>query len=149
MYYKSNALTSIMKKHQGFSLIEIMVVVMIIGFMAAAVSINLLGKADQAKVKQVSTDIKTIKNALSMYKLDNHVFPSDEQGLEALVDMPTLDPVPKQWQEGGYLDKMPLDPWDRPYIYVIPGENGRPYEVYSLGADGRVGGEGYDKDLYE
>ena len=149
MYYKFNALTSIMKKHQGFSLIEIMVVVMIIGFMAAAVSINLLGKADQAKVKQVSTDIKTIKNALSMYKLDNHVFPSDEQGLEALVDMPTLDPVPKQWQEGGYLDKMPLDPWDRPYIYVIPGENGRPYEVYSLGADGRVGGEGYDKDLYE
>ena len=135
------------KKHSGFSLIEIMVVLVIIGVIVAGVGGKFLGKADESRVKQVKVDFKTIEKALKLYKLDNYKFPNSEQGLEALIERPSVEPIPKQWQDGGYLDKLPLDPWGNPYVYIAPGENG-PFDLYSLGADGRSGGEGYDEDLY-
>lgn len=136
-----------MKKQTGFSLIEIMVVLVIIGVIVAGVGGRFLGKADESRVKQVKVDFKTIEKALSLYKLDNFKYPTGEQGLEALVERPSVDPIPRQWQDGGYLDKLPEDPWGNPYVYIAPGENG-PFDLYTLGADGRSGGEGYDKDLY-
>ncbi|MGH1438926.1 MAG: type II secretion system major pseudopilin GspG [Cellvibrionaceae bacterium] len=135
------------QKQKGFSLIEIMVVLVIIGVIVAGVGGKFLGHADQSRVTQVGTDFDTIGKALSIYKLQNFKYPTSEQGLEALVERPSIDPIPRQWQDGGYLDKLPVDPWGNPYVYIVPGENG-PYDLYSLGADGRSGGESYDKDLY-
>ena len=120
-------------KQNGFSLIEIMVVLIIIGMLAAGVATNFLGKADDAKLKQVKVDLVKIENALDLYKLDNYRYPTNEQGLEVLV--------------GNYLKGYPLDPWGNDYVYVEPGEKG-PYDLYSLGADGRSGGEGYDADIF-
>lgn len=136
-----------MKKQNGFSLIEIMVVLVIIGVIVAGVGGKFLGKADESRVKQVRVDFRTIEKALSLYKLDNYKYPTSEQGLEALIDRPSVDPIPKQWQDGGYLDKLPIDPWGNPYVYITQGESSA-YDLYSLGADGRSGGESYDKDLY-
>lgn len=134
-------------KHRGFSLIEIMVVLIIIGMITAGVATNFLGKADDAKLKQVKVDFVNIENALDLYKLDNYRYPTNDQGLRALVEKPSSDPVPRQWQTGGYLKGMPLDPWGNTYVYIEPGEKG-PYDLYSLGADGRTGGEGFDADLF-
>ncbi len=135
-----------MKKSSGFSLIEIMVVLVIIGVIVAGVGGKFIGEADKSRVKQVYVDFRAIDTALSRYKLDNYKYPSSEQGLEALVEKPSGEPVPKQWQQ--YIEKIPTDPWGNPYVYIVPGENG-PYDLYSLGADGSSGGEGYDKDLYK
>lgn len=134
-------------KQSGFSLIEIMVVLIIIGMLTAGVATNFLGKADDAKLKQVKVDFVNIENALDLYKLDNFRYPSNEQGLEALVTKPSIDPAPRQWQTGGYLKGLPLDPWGNLYVYIAPGEKGA-YDLYSLGADGRAGGEGFDADLF-
>ena len=115
--------------------------------MCAGVATNFLGKADDAKIKQVKVDFVNIENALDLYKLDNYRYPSNEQGLEALVSKPTVDPVPKQWQTGGYLKGIPLDPWGNAYVYVVPGEKSA-YDLYTLGEDARSGGEGYNRDIY-
>jgi general secretion pathway protein G len=135
------------KKQSGFSLIEIMVVLIIIGVITAGVGAKFLGKADKARVDQVWVDFSTIEKALKLYRLDNYRYPTSEQGLEALIEEPTVDPRPKQWQDGGYLDRLPIDPWGNPYVYITPGEKGE-YDIYSLGADGLSGGEGFDADLY-
>ena len=134
-------------RQAGFSLIEIMVVLIIMGMLIAGVATNFIGKTDEAKLKQVKIDFAAIENALDLYKLDNYRYPTTEQGLEALVEKPTAEPVPPQWQSGGYLKGLPVDPWNNPYNYIVPGEKG-PYELYSLGADGRSGGEEYDADLF-
>lgn len=134
-------------KQQGFSLIEILVVLIIIGVIVAGVGANFLGKADKARVDQVKIDFSTLEKALSLYKLDNFRFPTGEQGLEALLDKPTIDPIPQQWQTGGYIKRLPLDPWGTPYVYVTPGENAA-FDLYSLGADGREGGTEFDADIY-
>ncbi len=135
------------RRQGGFSLIEIMVVLIIIGVITAGVGAKFLGKADQSRVDQAKIDFSTIEKALKLYRLDNYRYPTNEQGLEALTEKPTVDPIPRQWQDGGYLDSLPVDPWGSPYVYVTPGEQGE-YDVYSLGADGRAGGEGFDADLY-
>lgn len=134
-------------KQQGFSFIEIMVVVVIIGIMATAVAGRFFGQTQEAQLTQVRADFKTIETALSVYQLNNFRVPTTEQGLQALVEKPSIDPVPKNWVEGGYLDKIPRDPWGTPYLYNSPGEKGK-YDIYSHGADGVAGGTDIDKDLF-
>lgn len=127
------------KKQQGFSLIEIMVVVVIMGLLAAAIGPQVIGALTTAQDKVVQSDFKAIETALKMYKLDNFVYPSSEQGLEALVSMPSSDPKPRNWRKDGYLPELPADPWGNEYLYISPAE-GKPYEIYTLGADGVRGG---------
>ena len=132
----------------GFTLIEIMVVVVILGILGALVIPNIMGRPDQAKVTVARADVKAIASALEMYRLDNGVYPSTDQGLEALVSEPSGSPEPRNWNPSGYLKRVPLDPWGNPYLYELPGEkNAGSYDLYSLGADGRLGGEGINADI--
>jgi general secretion pathway protein G len=133
----------------GFTLIEIMVVVVIIGILIGLVAPNILGRVDKARVTAAKADIATLEQALEMYRLDNHNYPSTDQGLEALVAQPGGEPEARNWNPEGYLKKakLPQDPWGKPYQYVSPGQDRRPYDLYSFGADGREGGEGYDADI--
>ncbi len=135
-----------LKAQKGFSLIEIMVVVLIIGLLASIAAPLVLDKADEARVQKARADFKNIQTALKMYRLDNFVYPTSEQGLEALVTKPTLDPVPPKWKKSGYLEELPTDPWGRRYLYLSPGESGD-YDLYTLGADGVPGGEDQNADL--
>ena len=136
------------KQAAGFTLIEIMVVVVIISVLIGLVAPNILGRVDEARVTAAKTDIATMEQALEMYKLDNQTYPTTDQGLQALVEMPSSSPVPKKWNPAGYLKKgkVPLDPWGGEYNYISPGSVG-PFDIYSFGADGREGGEGYDADI--
>ena len=131
---------------QGFTLIEIMVVVVILGILAALVVPQVMGRPDQAKVTVAQNDIRAIGAALDMYKLDNQNYPSTQQGLEALVKKPTGNPPAKNWNAEGYLKKLPVDPWGNTYLYLSPGTRGK-IDLYSLGADGQEGGEGGDADI--
>ena len=135
-----------MKKVRGFSLIEILVVLVIMGLLVSVVAPTVLNQADDARVKKVYADFANIGTALKLYRLDNFVYPSSEQGLEALVDKTSLDPEPRNFKEGGYLDRLPVDPWGSPYLYLSPGENGE-FDLYSLGADGLSGGDSQNADL--
>lgn len=128
---------------RGFTLIEIMVVVVIIGILAALIAPNIIGRDDQARVTAARSDLNAVSQALDMYKMDNFRYPTTDMGLQALVTQP---PEAKNWPQGGYLPAMPKDPWGNPYVYIQPGANG-PYDLVSLGADGREGGEGYDADI--
>jgi general secretion pathway protein G len=129
---------------RGFTLIELMVVLVIIGVLAALIVPNVLNRADDARVTAARTDVNNLIQALKLYKLDNQRFPTAEQGLKALVAKPTAGAVPPNWK--AYLDKLPNDPWGRPYQFANPGVKGD-IDVYSLGADGVVGGEGNDADI--
>ncbi len=129
---------------QGFTLIEIMVVVVILGILAALIAPNLIGRIDEARVTAARNDIRTIESALQLYRMDNFRYPSTEEGVEALVTKPD-DPDIK-WPEGGYLQRLPKDPWDRPYLYLQPGNNGI-YDLYTFGRDGQQDGEGPDADV--
>ncbi len=130
----------------GFTLIEIIVVVVILSILAAFIIPNIMDEPDKARVVKAKSDIRVIETALKLYKLDNHFYPTTDQGLEALVVRPTDDPEPKKWKEGGYLDRLPLDPWDGEYLYLNPGVHGN-IDIYSLGADSQPGGEGFDADI--
>lgn len=134
-----------LQRQRGFTLIEIMVVVIIIGLLAAIVAPNVIGRVDDAKITRAKADIGQIENALKFYRLDNFAYPSSEQGLEALVTKPN-DPNVKNWKPGGYLDNAPKDPWGNPYLYLNPGNNGE-IDIYTLGADGRPGGEAANADI--
>ena len=133
-------------KNAGFSLVEILVVLVILGLLVSVVAPTVLNQADDARVKKVYADFASIETALKLYKLDNYVYPSSEQGLEALVTASTLDPEPRNFKKGGYLDRVPVDPWGRPYLYLSPGENGE-FDLYSLGADGISGGDDQNADV--
>ena len=131
---------------RGFTLIEIMVVVVIMGVLAALVVPKLLNRAGESKVAAAKVDISTIMQALKLYKLDNQRYPTTEQGLQALLTKPTSGPAANGWKAGGYLEKMPKDPWGNPYQYMAPGVHGE-VDVISLGADGTPGGSGDDADI--
>jgi general secretion pathway protein G len=129
---------------RGFTLIELMVVLVIIGVLAALIVPNVLDRADDARVTAARTDVNNLMQALKLYKLDNQRYPSAEQGLEALVRKPTVGTPPANWKP--YLDKLPADPWGRPYQYVNPGVKGE-IDVFSFGADGTAGGDGNNADI--
>jgi general secretion pathway protein G len=131
---------------RGFTLIEIMVVVVIIGILGALVVPKLMGKPGEARVTAARVDISTLMQALKMYKLDNQRYPTTEQGLKALVEKPTSGPSAGGWKTGGYVDKLPKDPWGNPYQYISPGVKGE-VDLFSLGADGQPGGVGEDADI--
>lgn len=133
-----------MKKQFGFSLIEIMVVVVILGILASLVVPKIINRPDEARVVKAKQDILAIQNALDLYKLDNGFYPSTDQGLQALVVKPTTDPIPSSWKQ--YLNAVPKDPWSHDYLYLNPGEHGD-VDIYSLGADNKSGGEGIHQDI--
>ena len=130
----------------GFSLVEILVVLVIMGLLISIVAPTVLNQADDARIQKAQADFKAIETALKLYRLDNFVYPSSEQGIEALVTPSPIDPQPRNFKQGGYLAEVPLDPWGRPYLYLSPGENGE-VDIYSLGADGLPGGEGQNADV--
>ncbi|MEW6611934.1 MAG: type II secretion system major pseudopilin GspG [Pseudomonadota bacterium] len=130
----------------GFTLIEIMVVVVILGILAALVVPKIMSRPDEARIVAARQDISAILQALKLYKLDNYRYPTTEQGLQALAVKPTTQPIPPNWKPGGYLEKLPKDPWGNNYQYLNPGTHGE-IDVFSLGADGAPGGEGNDADI--
>jgi general secretion pathway protein G len=130
----------------GFTLIEIMVVIVIIGMLAALIVPKVMSRPDEARIAAAKQDIASIMQALKLYKLDNLRYPTTEQGLQALVKKPTLPPIPPNWKGNGYLERLPNDPWGQPYQYLQPGLHGE-VDVMSLGADGAPGGEGNDADI--
>jgi general secretion pathway protein G len=130
----------------GFTLIEIMVVVVIIGLLAAVIVPTVISKVDEARIAKAKEDIQSLETALTMFRLDNSKYPTTEQGLAALTTQPT-DPSIKHWKPGGYLQRVSKDPWGNEYQYVFPGTHGREYDLFSLGADGAPGGEGIDADI--
>ncbi|MFC3945244.1 type II secretion system major pseudopilin GspG [Pseudomonas gingeri] len=132
---------------RGFTLIEIMVVVVIIGVLGALVVPQFMGRTDQARVTAARTDIQAIGTALEMYRLDNFNYPSTQQGLEALVRKPLGTPEPGNWNPHGYLKHLPVDPWGTPYQYLSPGTRAKGYDLYSFGADGVSGGEELAADI--
>jgi general secretion pathway protein G len=140
----SSASSPLQRRHRGFTLIELMVVLVIIGVLAALIAPNVLDRADDARVTAARTDVGNIMQALKLYKLDNQRYPSSEQGLQALVTKPSAGAIPPNWRP--YLPKLQNDPWGRPYQYANPGVKGE-IDVYSFGADGQVGGEGKDAEI--
>ncbi|EED33809.1 general secretion pathway protein G [gamma proteobacterium NOR5-3] len=135
-----------MRRQSGFSLVEILVVLVIMGLLISIVAPTVLNRADDARIQKAQADFKAIETALKIYRLDNYVYPTTEQGLEALVSASSIDPTPRNFKEGGYLAELPLDPWGRPYLYLSPGENGE-IDIYTLGADGLSGGEDQNADI--
>ncbi|MHC8469471.1 type II secretion system major pseudopilin GspG [Plesiomonas shigelloides] len=131
---------------RGFTLLEMMVVIVILGILASLVVPNLLGNKEKADQQKVVTDLVALENSLDMYKLDNSVYPSTEQGLQALVSKPAGTPEPRNYRNGGYIKRLPQDPWGNEYQYLSPGEQGE-IDIYSLGADGQEGGEGTAADI--
>jgi general secretion pathway protein G len=131
---------------RGFTLIEIMVVVVIMGILAALVVPKLMGRADDARITAARQDISTMMQALKLYRLDNQRYPTTEQGLQALIAKPTSGPAANGWKSGGYIDKLPKDPWGGQYQYMSPGIKGE-VDVFSFGADGQPGGSGNDADI--
>lgn len=135
------------RSQAGFTLIEIMVVVVILGVLAALVVPQIMSRPDQAKVTAARADINAIAMALDIYKLDNHGYPGTQQGLDALVSKPTGSPPARNWNPDGYLKRLPVDPWGNPYQFITPGSQGTAYDLFSFGADGRAGGEGLNADI--
>ena len=138
-----------MKKQSGFTLIEIMVVIIILGLLAGLVLPKFLGQEDTAKVGVAKTQIRSLEGALDAYKLDNGFYPETDQGLSALIKKPETGRIPQKWREGGYLKpaRIPKDPWNKDYAYISPGSESREYEIISYGADGEPGGEGMNADI--
>lgn len=133
-------------RNRGFTLIEILVVMVILAILATVVVPRLMDAPDKARTTKAQQDINGIASALQIYRVDNGSYPSTEQNIEALIAKPAGDPPANNWKTGGYIQKLPRDPWERPYQYLSPGQHGD-FDLYSLGADGKVGGENMDKDI--
>lgn len=134
---------------RGFSLIELLLVLVIIALLAGIVAPQFIGRMETAKQQKISADFNTIATALKLYQLDNDVYPGTDQGLPALQEKTRLPPLPRQWKPGGYLETLPEDPWGRAYLYLQPAEySGGAYDLFTLGADGKRGGEGQDADVF-
>jgi general secretion pathway protein G len=134
------------RRDAGLTLIELMVVVVILALLALVIVPRVIDRPDQARAARAQADIAAMTSALNLYRLDTGAYPTTEQGLAALVARPATAPVPSNWAEGGYLDRVPDDPWGRPYLYLAPGVHG-PFDIVSQGADGRTGGTGADADI--
>lgn len=130
----------------GFSLLELMVVVVILSILALVVVPRVIDRPDQARAARARADIAAIASAVNLYRLDNFRYPTTEQGLAALVTRPTSDPAPENWAENGYMDRLPVDPWGKPYLYLSPGVH-EDFDVFSYGANGIAGGTGADADV--
>ena len=135
-----------MRKHAGFTLIEVMVVVVILAILASVVVPRIIQRPDEAKVVKARQDIMTLESALELYRLDNGFYPTTDQGLEALIREPNSDPMPRNWKQGGYIKRLRSDPWNRPYQYLNPGIHSE-IDIFSFGADGEPGGEGIDSEI--
>jgi general secretion pathway protein G len=131
-------------RQRGFTLIEILVVVMILGLLISLAAPRIMGRTDEARVVKAKADMKALEQGLNLYRLDSGVYPTTEQGLAALVEEPRTGEPPRNWRPDGYMERVPLDPWNREFLYA---SDGRTYTLQSLGADGQEGGEGFDADL--
>jgi general secretion pathway protein G len=131
-------------RQRGFTLIEILVVVMILGLLISLAAPRIMGRTDEARVVKAKADMKAIEQGLNLYRLDSGLYPTTEQGLEALVEQPRSGPQPRNWRPDGYMERIPLDPWDHDYLYA---SDGTTYMLQSLGADGEEGGDGINADL--
>jgi general secretion pathway protein G len=134
------------QRSRGFTLIEVMVVIVILGILAALVVPKVMSRPDEARIVAAKQDLGSVLQALKLYRLDNQSYPTTEQGLQALAAKPTTTPLPPNWKSGGYLDRVPKDPWGHEYQYLNPGVHGE-IDLYSLGADGLPGGEGNNADI--
>lgn len=132
-------------QQRGFTLIEIMVVIVILGILAAIMAPNIIGRIDDAQIVKAKADIQAMETALTLYRLDNFSYPSTEQGLDALVNRPA-DPNIRNWKSGGYMRRLKNDPWGNSYLYLNPGNKGE-FDIYTLGNDGQPGGEGKNADI--
>jgi len=134
---------------RGFTLLEILIVITILGILASLVAVKLMDRPGEARALKAQMDIQTLETALKLYKLDNAFYPTTEQGLTALVEQPTTGRIPTKWREGGYLEKgvLPKDPWGNDYLYLSPGVHNRDLDLWSYGADGEEGGEGEEADV--
>lgn len=134
------------RTQSGFTLIEILVVITILAILAGLLVPRVMDRPDQARVVAAKNDIRAIQSAINLYRLDSGVYPSTDQGLMALVQRPESGNIPRNWKQGGYLDRMPKDPWGNDYQYLYPGVHGE-VDIFSFGADGQAGGEGYAADI--
>lgn len=143
------SITSVFKQKQGFTLMEILIVITILGILASLVAVKIMDRPGEARTLKAQLDIQTLENALKLYKLDNAYYPSTEQGLRALVEKPSTGRIPGKWREGGYLEKgvVPEDPWGNDYLYLSPGIHNPNFDLWSYGADGEQGGGGEDADV--
>ncbi|MCG2721554.1 MAG: type II secretion system major pseudopilin GspG [Thermodesulfovibrionales bacterium] len=137
-----------MKNNKGFTLLEIIVVVFILSLLVAIVAPKIIGRTDDARIAEAKVQVKNFETALKLFKLDNGFYPATEQGLESLIEKPTVGQIPQKYREGGYLEqrRIPFDSWNNPYIYISPGIYGD-FDIFSYGADGKEGGEGKDADI--
>jgi len=144
---KSDIFDKIKTTH-GFTLIELMVVIVILGILVSFIAPRLMGRPDEAKQVKARIQMESLETAIKLYKLDNGIYPATEQGLQALVEQPQTGTLPKKWRKGGYLEKgkVPKDPWGNEFVYLSPGAQGD-YDIISYGADGVPGGEEFDKDI--
>jgi general secretion pathway protein G len=137
---------NVTNRQRGFTLLEVMVVVVILGILAALVVPKIISRPDEARVMAARQDIASLMQALKLYRLDNQRYPLTEQGLQALATQPTIAPFAANWKAGGYVERLPKDPWGHPYQYLNPGVHGE-IDIFSLGADGMPGGDGNDADI--
>ena len=137
------------KNESGFTLLEILIVITILGILASLVAVRVMDRPGEARTMKAQLDINTLENALKLFKLDNGFYPTTEQGLRALVEKPDTGQFPQRWREGGYLEKgaVPKDPWNRDYYYMSPGVANRDFDLWSYGADGEEGGQGENADV--
>ena len=146
---KKTTTTTVWREERGFTLLEILIVITILGILASLVAVKLMDRPGEARALKAEMDIKTLETALKLYKLDNAFYPTTEQGLKALVEKPTTGRIPMKWREGGYLEKevVPKDPWGNDYLFLSPGAHNRDFDLWSYGADGEEGGDGENADV--